>query len=214
MSMLVSRLEYVRLRAKNVQDHVSIFDVLEYYAIPVRTHARESQFPCPLHGDGSDSSFSARAYPDSNATYCWACSKKRDTIAFVREQENLSFFAAIKTLEQRYAVPPLPSYFQIIDDELKQDEETGEVRLVNSLEAMLNPKPEAQVSSDGWDKGRAESMLKREMTRYHTSPERSLKIWSIFDILAFEVSTGIISTELAAPKMHLLLGKVGLNAKV
>lgn len=203
--MIVSKRDYIRLRAKNVQEHVSIFDVLEHYNIPIQTRNRQSQYPCPLHGDGSDTAFSARVYPEDNATYCWACSKRRDCISFVCEKENLSFFQAIKELESRYGIPPLPGYYQLLDDELKVSQEHPESKLVESLEALMTPE---KASVPDWDRGSLEEMLRRSLKRREATFERQLMVFSLFDVLSFEVATGILSVDLARQKLKALLDRI------
>jgi len=203
--VIVSKKDYMRLRAKNVQDHVSIFDVLDHYGIPVQTRHRQSQYPCPLHGDGSDTAFSARVYPEDNATYCWACSKRRDCISFVMEKDSLPYFRAIKELEARYGVPPLPGYYQILDSELETSPERPEARLVENLEALIQgPKQEESV----WDRDALEDLLRRALRRKEASLDRQIKVYSIFDVLAFEVATGIVTMDLARQKFKALMDKI------
>ena len=78
------------------------------YGYPIHSGGREEQFSCDLHGDGRDSKPSGRLYPDSNSIYCFTCDKTRDTIELVREKEGLDFWAAVKRLEQKFNLPPLP----------------------------------------------------------------------------------------------------------
>lgn len=206
--MIVTKKDYVRLRAKNVQDHVSIFDVLDYYGIPVHTRHRQSQYPCPLHGDGSDSAFSARAYPDDNSTYCWACSKRRDCISFVQEKENVPYFAAIKVLEQRYGVPALPGYFQFLDSEIATDPNKGQSDLVSNIEKMFEQSVKDPEGEASWDRTEREDSLRRICARNRVPFLKQMKIWSLFDILAFEVATGILKPEDASLKFQNLCSKV------
>lgn len=75
------------------------------YAItPDRQH--EQQFSCDLHG--SDVKPSARYYGPTNSTYCWVCQKSRDAISYVMEKEQIGFLAAIKHLEDKLGLEPLP----------------------------------------------------------------------------------------------------------
>lgn len=99
-----------RKRVERIKQAIPIAEVLRDLGYPVRVDAgqREQQFPCNLHGDGKDGKPSARIYPDSNSWYCFACSKTRDAIATVREREGLGFMEAVKFLEQKYGLPPLP----------------------------------------------------------------------------------------------------------
>jgi hypothetical protein len=82
--------------------------VLVSYGYQVQDVDRTQQFPCDLHGDGSDGKPSARVYPDSNQFYCFACRVSRDPIQLTREKEGLDFLPAIEKLEHDYGLPPLP----------------------------------------------------------------------------------------------------------
>lgn len=85
-------------------------DVLADYGYKVNPHGdhREQQFPCDLHGDGSDGKPSARAYPSSNSFFCFACARTRDAVQLCREKEGVDFWSAIRILEKRYGLPELP----------------------------------------------------------------------------------------------------------
>jgi hypothetical protein len=100
--------EYNNLRVNGVKENVSMTDVLHLFGITVHTVDREFQYPCPLHGDGRDSSFSARYYPDSESTYCFACHKSRDVVEWVRDAKGLSFSKALAFLEQSFDLAPIP----------------------------------------------------------------------------------------------------------
>jgi len=96
-------------RAARIRDEVSIEMLLSHYGYPVVPGAnREQQFPCDLHGDGSDGKPSARCYPENNSWYCFACGRSRDAIQTVREKEGLSFRDALQTLERLFKLPDLP----------------------------------------------------------------------------------------------------------
>jgi DNA primase len=95
-------------RIARVKDEIDITDLLIGYGYPIHGGGREEQFPCDLHGDGYDAKPSGRFYPESNTIYCFTCDKTRDTIELVREKEGLDFWNAIKYLEQRYKLDPLP----------------------------------------------------------------------------------------------------------
>jgi DNA primase len=68
----------------------------------------EQQFPCDLHGDGYDNKPSARVYPASKSWYCFACDLTRDAIQTVRDKEGVEFYDALRILEKRYGLSPLP----------------------------------------------------------------------------------------------------------
>lgn len=98
-----------RKRADRIREQIPIADVLVYYGYPVHSgYGGEEQFPCDLHGDGMDNIPSARLYPDTNSVYCFACDRVRDSIDLVREKEGKEFWDAVRILEQRYGLPPMP----------------------------------------------------------------------------------------------------------
>lgn len=116
-------------RADRIRADVEITQVLSDYGYDVNAEGgdREQQFSCDLHGDGSDSKPSARAYPDSNSWYCFACGRTRDAIQTVREKEGLDFWPAIKVIEARYKLPALPWE----DEEEVRAETLGEKIIAN-----------------------------------------------------------------------------------
>lgn len=98
-----------KARADRIREQISITAVLASYGYLVQDGMdRQQQFPCDLHGDGSDSKPSARVYPENNQWYCFACGMSRDAIQTVREKENLDFREACDQLEKRFRLPPLP----------------------------------------------------------------------------------------------------------
>lgn len=96
--------------ADRIRAEIDITKVLSDFGYEVREDGgdREQQFCCDLHGDGRDNKPSARAYPSSNSWYCFACGRTRDAIQTTREKEGVDFWTAIKTLETRYHLSPLP----------------------------------------------------------------------------------------------------------
>ena len=99
-----------REAADRIRAEVPIVDVLYGYGYRVHPDGddREQQFACDLHGDGSDSKPSARVYPESASFHCFACGRSRDAITLVREKEGVEFWQAVKMLETKYGLPPLP----------------------------------------------------------------------------------------------------------
>jgi len=92
-------------RAKRIQESVNILDLLDGYGYEDidATMDREQQYRCDLHGQ--DNKPSARVYPQSNSTYCFACGKARDVVGFVMDKEGLAFRDACRVLEERYGLP-------------------------------------------------------------------------------------------------------------
>jgi DNA primase len=117
-------------RADRIRESVPIVQVLSDYGYNVNPDGgeREQQFPCDLHGDGSDGKPSARAYPSSNSWFCFACGRPRDAIQTCREKEGLDFWGAVKALERRYALPEMP---------WEDDEEVADATLTEKVRNIL-----------------------------------------------------------------------------
>ena len=133
--------ERARKSADRIREEIPLIEVLDDYGFEVDPRAvdREQQFSCSLHGDGSDSKPSARYYPDTGQFFCFACGRSRDAIAVVREKEGVGFWAAIRKLEKRYGLQPLPweadaedrpqTPTQVVETSLRRSETAGEALL-------------------------------------------------------------------------------------
>lgn len=96
-----------RKAADRIKAEISLAKVLADYGYRVEAQGdREQQFSCDLHGDGSDRKPSARLY--ESQFFCFACGVSRDAIALVMEKEGLEFWKAVRVLEKRYGLDPLP----------------------------------------------------------------------------------------------------------
>ena len=113
-------------RVERIHSVIPMDAVLAAYGYRVQPNTdREQQFPCDLHGDGTDGKPSARVYPSTSQWYCFGCQTSRDAIATVREKENLSFHDAISKLEKDFGLTPLP--WEDGDHEEKPTDEVAEV---------------------------------------------------------------------------------------
>src|SRR3989304_2361067 len=57
---------------------------------------------CPFHGGGTDEHPSAKLFGSSgNSVWCWACNKKWDAIALIRQSKEIGFVDAIELLAAR-----------------------------------------------------------------------------------------------------------------
>lgn len=64
-------------RRDRIKEQVPILDLLARYGYMIEPgYNGEQQFRCDLHGSGQDNKPSARAYPESNSTYCIAGGEK------------------------------------------------------------------------------------------------------------------------------------------
>ena len=96
-----------RRSADRIRNMIPLSRVLSDYGYRVEALSdREQQFSCDLHGDGQDRKPSARLY--AHQFFCFACGTSRDAISLVQEKEGVDFWAAVKLLENRYGLDPLP----------------------------------------------------------------------------------------------------------
>lgn len=124
-----------RRAADRIREEIPLARVLADYHYDVYADdsgGREQQFSCDLHGDGSDNKPSARLYPHGNQFFCFACGVSRDAVALVREKEGCSFWDAVKILEKRYGLDPLPW-------EEGDQYESPEKQLQDSVQQSLRP---------------------------------------------------------------------------
>jgi DNA primase len=163
-------------RADRIKAEIPLLEVLASYGYAVHPGGgdREQQFSCDLHGDGTDSKPSARAYPDTNQWYCFACATSRDAIQTVREKEGLDFRSACDLLERKFGLPPLPW-----DPE---EDEAGHLDLESVLSVPIPTASDAQA--------RVATLL-RAMTRERSLPlTETLRLWEEHDKLATYLEKG------------------------
>lgn len=196
--------EYLKLRADNVRRHVQMADVLSYYGINVPSNpSKEFQYACPLHGDGNDTKPSARCYPDTNSTYCWACGISRDPIRWSREKEGLSFWGAVKKLEDNYNVPRLSGHYDIL-----KEESSGDKLLFNlqkTLQANKAPQKVELTLDDFLIDVRDTLVLKSRDKSWPT--EKRLKAWSVY----WATMTELNSSEMEEERAKDILNKLKLK---
>jgi len=130
--------DYNRERVDNIKSQVPVTDILDYYGVSVRTKNREFQFPCPLHGDGQDNSYSARMYPDSDSTYCFACHQDRDVVQWVIDAEGLTFGKALSFIERSFGVTNIPTPRFDPNDEKTRKEMTSLVSKQQTAPTLMD----------------------------------------------------------------------------
>lgn len=175
-----------RKRADRIRERVSIIQFLSDMGYAIQPHGgdREQQFSCDLHGDGSDSKPSARAYPSSNSWYCFACSKKRDSITTLMEKKGLSFYEACDTIEQTYGLPPLP--FE------KEENEYNDL-------SFAERKPTFEIMRE-----RVDTLLKTQRTEKSVTLSQYLSLWEVYNMILYKVENGKMKEDSAISN----LGKV------
>ena len=158
-----------RQSADRIREEVSMVQVLSDYGYEVypAENDREQQFSCDLHGDGDDNTPSARFYPGGGQFFCFACGRSRDAIALVREKEGLGFWQAIRVLEKRYGLKPLPW-----EPDAKDRPQTPR----QAIEKALRPTETVEEAFT-----RVERFL-MNLTREHSlPPQRCAGLWEAFD---------------------------------
>jgi hypothetical protein len=89
---------------------------------------------CPFHG--SDSSPSFKIYRGSNDGFCFGCPPGKgyyDHIRFVKEIRGVSWVEALRWIEKKYDLPPLPD----VDYEDEEDEATIQITYTDLCEPYL-----------------------------------------------------------------------------
>lgn len=127
-----------RKRADRIREEIPLARVLSDYGYHVEAgYDGEQQFSCDLHGDGQDNKPSSRLYADSNSAYCFACDRTRDAIEYTREKEGVSFWDAVKLIENRYGLPRLP--WDDEDQAAWEERKAREVKAEDVVAAVLDP---------------------------------------------------------------------------
>lgn len=203
--------EYYRARVDNIKRQVTVFDILNYYDIPIRTENAEVQFPCPLHGDGRDQGFSARAYPDDDgqeggSTYCWGCHKARDVIEWVKDKESVSFTQAMKVIEEAFSVTNVPNIYKFFDPSTTEGEGDDQVsKLDRELSEILEVKDLPTGSFNVIERkiGRLVEEKREALTR-----ESALRLYYAFDSVKFDIEEGNMTVEQAQKVLSKLMSKI------
>ncbi len=163
-------------RADRIRAVIPVVDVLMEYGYAVRDGGgREQQFACNLHGDGVDGTPSARVYPSSNNWYCWGCQITRDSIATVRENTTLDFFGALKLLETKWGLSPLPW----LDEDQKGPQKPSARAAVEA--ALRSGKTFAD------DLKRFKAMLDGAVTDRDIPLVQAVAFWEAFDKIVWHV---------------------------
>lgn len=191
-------LSRAKARADRLRAQVSIVTVLAEYGYHVREDGgeHEQQFSCDLHGSGRDTKPSARVYPATNSFHCFGCGRSRDVIQTVREKEGLEFWPAVKKLEQRFRLPPMP---------WAQDgspDESAEAPVFSSTAFAQGQETYTETQT------RLHTFLLR-VTRERELPFATLAgMWEVYDRIQYGVRQEAWTDEIASKAMGSLRGKV------
>ncbi len=177
--------------ADRLREEVPIIRVLYDYGYQVdpRAEDHEQQFCCDLHGDGRDSKPSARVYPEGGQFFCFACGRSRDVIALVREKEGLDFWKAIKALEARYGLSPLPW----------EPEDEHPQTPIQQIEEALRPRESAEESLR-----RVESFLKGLTKERALTAEKCAGLWEAYDRVIWSKESGSSEEAVKAAALKIL----------
>jgi DNA primase len=171
----------VRRAADRIREEIPLLSVLRDYGYHVHEDGgmHEQQFSCDLHGDGSDNKPSARLYPEDNQFFCFACGRPRDSIALVQEKEGLKFWDAVKLLESKYGLSPLP--WDPSDAEKPPEEKLGQ-----ELQQVLDPTETPEQALERLARFLMGLCQDRELT-----PQRLAGFWEAHDrVTAFMADNG------------------------
>lgn len=161
----MEREQWIKDRVARIKEQVSIIDVLSHYGFKLYDGDVDQQFPCDMHGDGSDQSPSARVYPDTASWYCWGCGKNRDAIDTVREREGVTFIQACIHLEKIAGL----DIWNVPEDFFEKPKNPTEVFKIDKtvpLDSLISQfRNMMQVATDG-----------RVLDKM-----RTLKFWHVFD---------------------------------
>jgi hypothetical protein len=189
-------------RADRIREEIPIQRVLEDYGYQVDAgYDGEQQFPCDLHGDGNDNKPSARVYPDSSSWYCWACDRSRDAIELVREKEGMEFWDALKKLEDKYNLTPLPW-----DDDDRSEADARRKPKPNveqEIAAALDP---TKTFED--DRRRVFRLLEGVTTDHDRPFHIVVSWWEAFDKVCYLVQKGQLAEKAGREGLQRILNKV------
>ncbi len=178
--------------ADRVRKEIPIVRVLYDYGYQVdpRAEEYEQQFCCDLHGDGRDNKPSARVYPGGGQFFCFACGRSRDVIALVREKEGLDFWKALRSLENRYGLEPLPW-------EPEEDKPATPSQIV---EQALNPKETLDDVLQRLSKFLSGLTRERALT-----PDKCAGLWEAHDRVIWFRESGVPEGEVKQAAHKILL---------
>jgi len=189
---------YNKERVDNIKDQVHITDILDHYGIRVHTKQREFQFPCPLHGDGQDNSFSARMYPESDSTYCFACHLDRDVVQWVRDYEGLSFGKALSFIERSFGVSNVP----------KPTFDPSDEKTRRQMREMLQKQATAPtiLETIARTETKAKRIIKENSTKI--TWEEGTKLFYILDNLRYDVQHGNVEDKTVAKVLKKIYSQI------
>lgn len=168
--------ELFERRIQQIREKVPIVQLLADFGYDVNPEFddHEQQFPCDLHGDGTDIKPSARFYPESNSYYCFGCGLSRDAIRLVQEKQNLKFTEALQFLEKKFSLPNLG---------WSSDYKSPRREIEDSLRRSVTFEDASRAAERLLTMITQERMLDRI---------RTLKLWEFYDRVCWQVREGVM----------------------
>jgi hypothetical protein len=143
---------------------VTMSSLMRELGYDVEEDPREQQFSCDLHG-GRDSKPSARLYPDSNSTYCFACAKSRTPISLLMDKREIGFAAAVSWIERWANLP-------VLDDPGEDAEEEG-----------IPPGGDLEPANLSFQRRKTETLLRQASSDRALNLDLCLRLWEAFDLI-------------------------------
>lgn len=141
-------------RADRIRAEISIVKVLSDLGYHIHPDGgdREQQFPCDLHGDGSDSKPSARVYPSSNSWYCVSVDERVLTSDGWITLRDLGFygFRDAVTGHERQALDGASNWSDVVAYIPKGRKEVLRIRTKAGYAVCVTPDHEIEVVGRGW----------------------------------------------------------------
>jgi hypothetical protein len=182
--------EWIKERIANINNQVTVQDVLRYHGISLRKQGeQEEQLSCPFHG--KDKKPSARYYPNGRSGYpalwCFVCREQWDTLNLWKKfNGETKFTELLFHIEKAFGITPPESHIPELDIDTEYDLLQAEVEHLFDV---------------------CEKRLRTE--REHFDLKKHLKLGSILDQLYFNVDEKKVSLDIAKERLNQVLEKIG-----
>lgn len=136
----------LRKRIQRANRAVSMARLMIRLGYRVTQADAEQQFACDLHGP--DNKPSARLYPRTNSTYCWACHKPRRPVDLMKEREGVSLDRAVSMLEEMFDLPSLPIHEEVEEEIISEEGPSLDDEIFRTERLLTTMTHERSVSLD------------------------------------------------------------------
>jgi len=118
--------EWIVRRVREVESHISMYDILTSNNIDIPEERTDFQISCPLPGHGPDNRPSARYYGSGQRPhfFCFKCKVRLDSINLYAKFRGLRFMDALADLEKRFRIkiPRRPEGPEIVEPSERKSE--------------------------------------------------------------------------------------------